>query len=108
MVKRCLEPHSSVYSLVYSVERGTQSLESLEIGWTAQRRYLEARVNPKQHATRSTRLLQMPAHNAVKPHALPLPGINKMKNKRVILASNSPRRLDILKTYVSSLSSRCI
>ncbi|KAG8813843.1 hypothetical protein FRC19_002155 [Serendipita sp. 401] len=41
----------------------------------------------------------MPTPNAVKPHALKLPGINKMKNKRVVLASNSPRRREILKTF---------
>ncbi|KAI0050504.1 Maf/Ham1 [Auriscalpium vulgare] len=36
---------------------------------------------------------------AVLPHALRIPGLNKLFGKRVILASNSPRRRDILRTY---------
>jgi hypothetical protein len=44
--------------------------------------------------------LQMTSHNAITPSALRLPGITKLSKKRVILASNSPRRRDILKTFV--------
>lgn len=42
----------------------------------------------------------MPPVNAVQPTALKLPGITKLKNKRVVLASNSPRRREILKSFV--------
>ena len=42
-----------------------------------------------------------PKHNAVLPHALRVPGLTKLYGKRVILASNSPRRKEILKTFVS-------
>jgi hypothetical protein len=37
---------------------------------------------------------------AVLPHALHIPGINKLAGKRVILASNSPRRKEILQVFV--------
>ncbi|KAN0093283.1 Inosine triphosphate pyrophosphatase-like protein [Tylopilus felleus] len=40
----------------------------------------------------------MASHNAVLPHALNTPGIQKLRNKRVVLASASPRRNDILRT----------
>uniref|UniRef100_A0A8H8CF57 Maf/Ham1 n=1 Tax=Psilocybe cubensis TaxID=181762 RepID=A0A8H8CF57_PSICU len=33
------------------------------------------------------------------PHALRLPAIEKLKGKRIVLASNSPRRKDILRTF---------
>jgi septum formation protein len=34
------------------------------------------------------------------PHALHVPGINKLAGKRVVLASNSPRRKEILQIFV--------
>lgn len=37
---------------------------------------------------------------AVLPHALHIPGINKLAGKRVVLASSSPRRKDILQIFV--------
>ncbi|KIJ62964.1 hypothetical protein HYDPIDRAFT_93440 [Hydnomerulius pinastri MD-312] len=40
----------------------------------------------------------MPSHNAVLPNALQTPGVKKLENKRVILASASPRRKEILRT----------
>ncbi|KAG5652182.1 hypothetical protein H0H81_005981 [Sphagnurus paluster] len=33
------------------------------------------------------------------PHALKLPAIDKLKGKRIVLASNSPRRQEILRTF---------
>ena len=42
----------------------------------------------------------LPEHNCVLPHALKVPALEKLVGKRVVLASNSPRRKDILKTYV--------
>ncbi|KAG2116882.1 Maf Ham1 [Suillus cothurnatus] len=39
-----------------------------------------------------------PQHNAVLPTALKIPAIQKLANKRVILASASPRRKEILQT----------
>ncbi len=33
------------------------------------------------------------------PHALNLPAIKKLDGKRIVLASNSPRRREILQTY---------
>ncbi|KAF5349991.1 hypothetical protein D9756_009223 [Leucocoprinus leucothites] len=33
------------------------------------------------------------------PHALQIPAIKKLKDKRIVLASNSPRRQEILKTF---------
>lgn len=38
----------------------------------------------------------------VLPHALHIPGINKLAGKRVVLASGSPRRKEILQTFVRS------
>ena len=38
----------------------------------------------------------------VLPHALHIPGINKLAGKRVILASGSTRRKEILQTFVRS------
>ena len=37
---------------------------------------------------------------AVLPHALHIPGVNKLAGKRVVLASGSPRRKDILQIFV--------
>ncbi|KAG6826144.1 hypothetical protein H0H92_000980 [Tricholoma furcatifolium] len=39
----------------------------------------------------------MPTH--ILPHALQLPIIKKLKGKRIVLASNSPRRQEILRTF---------
>ena len=44
--------------------------------------------------------VQLPDHNCVLPHALKVPALEKLVGKRVVLASNSPRRSDILKTFV--------
>ncbi len=41
-----------------------------------------------------------PKHQAVLEHALKAPGIEILKGKRVVLASNSPRRKEILKNFV--------
>lgn len=38
--------------------------------------------------------------NAILPHALHIPLIKKLKDKRIVLASNSPRRKEILRTIV--------
>lgn len=43
----------------------------------------------------------MAPHNAVLPNALNTPGIEKLRNKRIVLASASPRRSEILQTLVS-------
>jgi len=40
---------------------------------------------------------------SVLPHALRTPAMDKLKNKRIILASSSPRRKDILRTFVRLL-----
>ncbi|KDQ58961.1 hypothetical protein JAAARDRAFT_205959 [Jaapia argillacea MUCL 33604] len=40
-----------------------------------------------------------PSTNCLLPHALKLPGLSKLSGKRVILASNSPRRKQILETF---------
>jgi len=40
-----------------------------------------------------------PEHQSVLKHALKSPGIEKLKGKRVVLASNSPRRKEILKNF---------
>jgi len=40
-----------------------------------------------------------PKHQAVLEHALKAPGIEILKGKRVVLASNSPRRKEILKNF---------
>ena len=45
----------------------------------------------------------LPKHNCVQDHALKTPAVKKLVGKRVILASNSPRRKDILKTFVSTM-----
>ncbi|KIP11030.1 hypothetical protein PHLGIDRAFT_28160 [Phlebiopsis gigantea 11061_1 CR5-6] len=42
--------------------------------------------------------ISLPKHNCVLPHALRVPALQKLVGKRVILASNSPRRKDILRT----------
>jgi len=42
--------------------------------------------------------IELPEHNCVLPHALRLPALEKLVGKRVVLASNSPRRKDILQT----------
>ncbi|PAV16490.1 Maf Ham1 [Pyrrhoderma noxium] len=40
-----------------------------------------------------------PKHQAVLPHALKVPGLVKLSGKRVVLASASPRRKEILATF---------
>ena len=44
----------------------------------------------------------MAAHNPVLANALNTTGIKKLRNKRVVLASASPRRSEILRTLVSA------
>ena len=44
--------------------------------------------------------VELPKHNPVLEHALKTPALQKLVGKRVILASNSPRRRDILRTFV--------
>lgn len=41
-----------------------------------------------------------PKHQAVLPNALKVPSLTKLHGKRVVLASASPRRKEILKTFV--------
>ena len=48
--------------------------------------------------------ITLPKHNCVLAHALKLPSLQKLVGKRVILASNSPRRREILHTFVSCLT----
>ncbi|KAH8094498.1 Maf/Ham1 [Cristinia sonorae] len=43
--------------------------------------------------------ITLPKHNCVQENALQIPAVKKLVGKRVILASNSPRRKEILKTY---------
>ncbi|KAI0656444.1 Maf/Ham1 [Cubamyces menziesii] len=43
--------------------------------------------------------VELPKHNPVLEHALKTPALQKLVGKRVILASNSPRRRDILRTF---------
>lgn len=44
--------------------------------------------------------ISLPEHNCVLPHALRIAAVEKLVGKRVVLASNSPRRKDILETFV--------
>ncbi len=44
--------------------------------------------------------ISLPKHNCLLPHALRTPSLEKLVGKRVVLASNSPRRKDILSTFV--------
>ncbi|KAH9902391.1 Maf/Ham1 [Cubamyces lactineus] len=43
--------------------------------------------------------VELPKHNPVLEHALKTPALQKLVGKRVILASNSPRRREILRTF---------
>jgi septum formation protein len=45
-------------------------------------------------------MVPKPHSTAVLPHALHVPGINKLAGKRVVLASGSPRRKEILQIFV--------
>lgn len=42
--------------------------------------------------------------SSVLPKALRIPGLNKLHGKRIILASGSPRRKEILETFVSGIA----
>ena len=52
----------------------------------------------------SSKKVALPDHNCVLPHALKIPALEKLVGKRVVLASNSPRRRDILRTFVGCRS----
>jgi len=41
-----------------------------------------------------------PMSKHILPHALQTPAIKKLEGKRIVLASSSPRRTEILKTFV--------
>jgi len=41
-----------------------------------------------------------PKHNSLLPHALQTPSMKRLSGKRIVLASNSPRRKEILNTFV--------
>lgn len=45
--------------------------------------------------------LAMTSHNAVLAHALNTSGVKKLRDKRIVLASASPRRSEILRTLAS-------
>src|SRR5260370_41658108 len=45
--------------------------------------------------------IQMSKHQNVLPHALAIPALNKLSGKRIVLASASPRRREIVKIFVS-------
>ncbi|KAI0833844.1 Maf/Ham1 [Trametes gibbosa] len=47
----------------------------------------------------SSKKVELPKHNPVLAHALNIPALQKLVGKRVILASNSPRRREILQTF---------
>ena len=50
---------------------------------------------------KSKQEISLPKHNCVLPHALRVQWLEKLVGKRVILASNSPRRKEIFRTMVS-------
>ena len=50
------------------------------------------------HASVTLRSSPMSKH--ILPHALQTPAIKKLEGKRIVLASSSPRRTEILKTFV--------
>lgn len=52
---------------------------------------------------KSKQAIRLPEYNCVLPHALKVPSLKKLVGKRVVLASNSPRRKEILQTFVRSL-----
>lgn len=56
----------------------------------------------------SNEKIRLPDHNCVLPHALQLPALKKLVGKRVILASASPRRRDILQTFVGTVHRECV
>ena len=64
-------------------------------------RTCHANIITSRHAAIIT-LTIMPDN--VLPHALQVPAIKKLKGKRIVLASNSPRRKEILRTLVRDLS----
>ncbi|OJT15086.1 N-acetylserotonin O-methyltransferase-like protein [Trametes pubescens] len=47
----------------------------------------------------SSKKVELPKHNPVLAYALQIPALQKLVGKRVILASNSPRRREILQTF---------
>ncbi|OSX59116.1 hypothetical protein POSPLADRAFT_1041261 [Postia placenta MAD-698-R-SB12] len=47
----------------------------------------------------SEKQISLPEHNCVLPHALRVPSLQKLVGKRVVLASNSPRRKEILQIF---------
>ncbi|KAI0788282.1 Maf/Ham1 [Fomes fomentarius] len=47
----------------------------------------------------SSKKVKLPDHNCVLPHALKIPALEKLVGKRVVLASNSPQRKEILRTF---------
>lgn len=54
----------------------------------------------------SSKKVELPKHNPVLAYALQIPALQKLVGKRVILASNSPRRREILQTFVRSTDMR--
>lgn len=54
----------------------------------------------------SSKKVELPKHNPVLAYALQIPALQKLVGKRVILASNSPRRREILQTFVRSSDMR--
>lgn len=49
---------------------------------------------------KSKQPIELTGHNSLLPHVLRVPSISKLTGKRVVLASSSPRRKEILQTIV--------
>ena len=57
-------------------------------------------VMSKRVCHASVTLCSSPMSKHILPHALQTPAIKKLEGKRIVLASSSPRRTEILKTFV--------
>jgi len=57
-------------------------------------------VMSKRVCHASVTLYSSPMSKHILPHALQTPAIKKLEGKRIVLASSSPRRKEILKTFV--------
>jgi hypothetical protein len=75
---------------------------------SSQIHFLSAPASPRHPTLYSSTITMPEKERHILPHALKTPAIKKLSGKRIVLASASPRRKEILERFVSTPLSICL